>query len=68
MQVLVILGLDDHRIEVHPAAAQPPASLRAWPGGFPARMPFTAAWASVHLHDEAVSEIINGYVPPPDGR
>ena len=67
MQVLVIPGLDDHRIEIHHSTAQPPSTMRSWPGGFSARMPFAAVWADASLHDEAISEIINGYVPPPGG-
>jgi hypothetical protein len=65
MQVLEILNTDEHRIVEHAAEAQPPEGMKAWDGPFPAQMPFERVWAEGNLHADRVSEIVNGYRPPP---
>ncbi len=65
MQVLIILSAHEHRIETHPDEAHSPAGMTQWDGISAEHTPFQQVWAETSLHDETVSEIINGYAPPP---
>ena len=66
MQVLEILSADEHRIVEHGAHAEPPEGMKVWGGPFASQLPFERVWADGSLHDARVSEIVNGYCPPPD--
>jgi hypothetical protein len=67
MQVLVILDVDDHRVETHADEATPRAGLQRRGGDLPPYLPFRQVWASAAVSDERTHEIVNGYVPPPGG-
>ena len=67
MQVFEILGADEHRIVEHRSHEEPPEGMKEWGGPFSPQMPFERVWAEGNLHDSRVSEIINGYCPPPHG-
>ncbi len=65
MQVLIIPSAHEHRIETHPDEARAPDGMKEWGGVSAEHTPFQQVWAVTSLHDETVSEIINGYAPPP---